>query len=262
MMYSLKLPELTSLQQQQLAFAACIRDPINSPAIHDVAADRMALYRELFYNNILDTLSSAFPVLHQVLEEKHWQQLCQQFFARHHSSTPCLSRLSGEFVDYLQGNQINNPGWLIELAQWEWAELDLFLAADADLSLITGDDVINEIPVLSPLIRLHHFDYPVHRICKDFIPEIPDQQKNSLLAWRKADDSTGFMQVNALSADLLTRLQSNQQHTGQQLLAMMTEAHREFEPAMIMQGGSEILHAFHDANIVLGSRTLFNKDKN
>ena len=259
-MHSIKSPEPIELQQQQLAFAAYIRDPQNSPPIRDVAEDRMTLYQDLFYNNIDDTLSSAFPILKQVLDNDYWQQLCQQFFANHHSSTPYLSRLPGEFVNYLIDNKIQNPPWLIDLAQWEWAELDLFLAADADCSLITGNDVINDIPVLSPLVRLHEFDYPVHRISAEFLPDTADQQKNYLLAWRKADDSIGFMQANAMSVELLKRLQNNKNHTGQQLLAMIAATHTEHETAIVMQGGSEILQSFYDNNIVLGTRSRKQKD--
>ena len=261
-MPSIKSPESIELQQQQLAFAACIRDPKNSAPVSGVAEQRMDLYRDLFYNNILETLSSAFPVIQQVLNENIWQQLCQQFFATYHSQTPYLSRLPGEFIHYLQDNNIDEPAWLIELAQWEWAELDLFLAEDADLSLVTGNDVINEIPVLSPLVRFHIFDYPVHRISREFMPEAADEQKNILLAWRNADDDIGFMQANALSVDLLQRLEKNNRHTGQQLLAMMADKHTAFEPAIIMQGGSELLQSFYDKHIVLGTRTEKQKDKN
>jgi len=41
-----------SFQQHQAAFAAYIRNPENSPLPVGVKPERMAMYRELFFNNI------------------------------------------------------------------------------------------------------------------------------------------------------------------------------------------------------------------
>ena len=56
--------------QRQYAFVARIRDPQHAPAPDDVAPKRMAAYEELFYNNINEGLSNAFPVLRKLHDDE------------------------------------------------------------------------------------------------------------------------------------------------------------------------------------------------
>ena len=55
-----KRPEF---QEKQFAFAAHIRDPKHVPAPDDIEDRRMAVYRDLFFNNLKSLLSNMFPVL-------------------------------------------------------------------------------------------------------------------------------------------------------------------------------------------------------
>ncbi len=55
--------QLPEFQQKQYAFAAHIRDPENNPAPDGVEDRRMAIYRELFFNNLHNLLGSTFPVI-------------------------------------------------------------------------------------------------------------------------------------------------------------------------------------------------------
>ncbi len=238
------------LQQQQLAFAAYIRDPQKHHAIEGLEEERMAVYRDLFFNNIQETLASAFPVLHKVLDAELWQILCEQFFADFQCHTPYLSRLPYEFVTYLKQSQVNDPPWLIELAQWEWTELELFLAPDADVVSDITDDVMHGVPMLSSLARVQNFRYPVQNISVDYVPTAPAEQTVHLLAWRKPDDDIGFMQLNALSAHLLELIRDNRTNTVHELLTMIAAEHMEFSSDVIMQGGLDALQSFINNTVV------------
>jgi len=252
-MHNLNSHKADELRQQQMAFAACIRDPQNKPDVTGVPHDRMALYRDLFYNNIYETLCGAFPTLCSILEAERWQTLCQQFFAEYRCSTPYLSRVPLEFIHFLQRHNENTPPWLLELAQWQWTELDLFLAPDPCHIDIISDDVIHGIPILSPLVRLHRFTFPVHQLNPESILDNADGQTCFLLAWRDRDDNIGQMQINELSADLLALLQDNQQYTGLDLLEQIAATSCDIDPELIVQGGAEILQAFLNKNILLGA---------
>lgn len=248
-----------SLQTQQLAFTAWLRDPKNSPAMADVASQRMQIYRELFLNNIENTLSNAFPMLHQVLPVGFWQALCEDFFANHQCQTPQLSHLPAEFIAWLkQQTHINKPDWLIELAEWEWSELELFLAEDIDTMAPLDDDPLRGVPVVTPLLRLHQCRCPVHQIGPQFIPDAPSDHSWYLLAWRKPDHSIGFMQLTPLTAQILRMMQNNQQqknsYTGYQLLEHIASQQDKHSPQSIIQGGRDCLNHFYNNRIVIGSR--------
>ena len=104
---------------KQAEFAAYIRDPQHNPAPADVAPERMAMYRELFFNNIDSFLATSFPVLRSLFSEQHWQALASDFFARHRCHTPYFSEIDEEFLDYLQQCQtVSDYPFLWELAHY------------------------------------------------------------------------------------------------------------------------------------------------
>ncbi len=248
-----------SLQTQQLALTAWLRDPQNNPALDDVASERMQIYRELFFNNIENTLAKAFPVLHQVLPATDWQTLCEDFFAMHQCHTPHLSHLPAEFIAFAKTQtHIAIPDWFIELAEWEWSELELFLAQDIDTTDPVGGDPLQGVPLVSPLLRLHQCHYPVHQIGKQFIPDAPSEQIWYLLAWRKPDHSIGFMQLTQLTALILEMMQLNQQqktgYTGYQLLQQIAQQQDQHPESSIIRGGSDCLSHFYKNHIIIGSQ--------
>lgn len=254
-----------SLQTQQRALTAWLRDPQNNPALADVDNQRMQIYRELFFNNIENTLSNAFPILHQVLPSTDWQTLCEYFFALHQCHTPHLSHLPAEFIAFLkQQTQVTSMGWLVELAEWEWSELELFLAQDIDTIVIDGDPLWG-IPVVSPLLRLHQCSYPVHQIGTQFISDAPSEQPWYLLAWRRPDHSISFMQLTQLTALILEMMQLNQQqktgYTGYQLLQQIAQQQNQHSEHSIIQGGSDCLNHFYKNHIIIGSQPTADQER-
>jgi len=78
----LKADRRVDFKSKQDEFAAYIRDPQNNPVPADVKEQRMAMYRELFFNNIEGFLSGNFPVLRQILNDQQWFALAQDFFRK------------------------------------------------------------------------------------------------------------------------------------------------------------------------------------
>lgn len=125
------MAETGDFQATQFAFAAHIRDPVHQPAPADVEDRRMAIYRELFFNNISSFLAGTLPVLHQLLPEAQWQEMMRDFLVRHRCHSPYFLDIPREFLTYLEhsrGTQPGDPPFLYELAHYEWAELALSVA--------------------------------------------------------------------------------------------------------------------------------------
>ena len=56
----------------QYAFAKHIRDPENNPPPTDAEDRRLAIYRELFFNNLRNLISQTFPVLKKLHSKEKW----------------------------------------------------------------------------------------------------------------------------------------------------------------------------------------------
>ena len=74
--------ERLSLSEQQYRFAAHIRDPANNPAPDGIEDRRLAIYRELFFNNVSKFLASTFRVIRKILGEEAWIRLMRDYFAK------------------------------------------------------------------------------------------------------------------------------------------------------------------------------------
>ncbi len=132
----------------------------------------MGIYRDLFFNNITGFLSTNFPVLKSLYDEKPWQELCRDFYTEFRCHTPLFPEIPREFLRYLQDcrqDHQDDPPFILELAHYEWVELALSLD-EAELDGIEANpdgDLLNGIPVLSPLAWPLSYQYPVHRIRAD-----------------------------------------------------------------------------------------------
>jgi len=252
------MAERSSLHQQQQAFAAHIRDPENQPAPEGIEDRRMAVYRELFFNNVAGFISSGFPVLKQLYTEEAWERMARDFFVRHRCHTPLFLEISREFLDYLQNErepQPEDPPFLQELAHYEWVEL----ALTVDDTVIAHDqinpegDLMAECPVISPLAWPLSYTYPVHRISPDFQPETPEAP-TYLVVYRNDSDEVGFMELNPVTARLLQLISEQADATGRQLMEQIATELNHPDPEVVLQGGLEAMQTLLQAGVILGTR--------
>ncbi len=242
---------------RQIAFANHIRNPEQQPGPGDVEKRRMAIYRELFFNNLEGFLTDSFPVLRSILPQAHWQTMTRDFFAHHACCTPLFTRLAEEFIDYLEHERkpvAEDPPFLLELAHYEWVEMALTLS-DADAKLPPVDaqgDLLNGHPVISPLVWRLSYAYPVHRIGPDFVPKAPTETPNHLVVYRNRQDQVGFLQINPVSHALLEVLDTSPSITGAAALDMILNALNHPAPNQVRLAGIELLEDLRQRDILLG----------
>ena len=222
------MAELPDFQKKQFAFAAHIRDPENVPAPQGVEDRRMAIYRDLFFNNLRNLLGNMFPVLKKLHTADHFENFIRQFMQRHRAETPYFLQLPEEFLGFLQDEyklRDDDYPFLIELAHYEYAELALSISEDAnDLTGVDADgDLLINVPIKSELAWLYAYQYPVHQISTDYIPDKAAEQPVFLAVYRGDNDKVGFLELNAMSAKLLEAIEQNQsRQSGEQLLRSPT----------------------------------------
>lgn len=239
------------LKQQE--FAAYIRNPLQSPAPTDVKPERMAMYRELFFNNIESFLSSGFPVLRKILNDAQWLELTNDFFAHHQNQTPYFSEIAEEFLDYLQ-NERHNPNdypFLLELAHYEWVEMALSISP-AQLPPFTEyiDNFLQQKLIISPLAWPLAYHYPVQQISPDFLPTEPPAQPTYLIVYRNWDDEVRFIQITALIFRLLQIIAEEPTLTVKSCLKQLAVEANHPHPEVIKEGGLQTLQELFNKSIV------------
>lgn len=251
------MAEQPAFLRAQIEFAAHIRDPEHCQRPADVEDRRMAIYRDLFYNNVEGFVSSGFPVLRSLYEDRAWQRLVRSFFVHHRCKTPYFLEIAQEFLHYLEHEHPKDPAdppFLVELAHYEWVELALQIedeAVDPD-GVDPQGDLLNGIPVLSSLAWVLSYRFPVHRISPDFCPCEPPAAPTHLLVLRDRSDHVRFHEINAVTARLLTLLGEDSSKSGRELLLQIAAELQHSKPDSVVVNGLQILEDLRRQGVVLG----------
>lgn len=199
-----------SLREAQMQMASHLRHPAKHPAPAGVEERRLKIYRDLIYNNIENFISSGFPVLRSLYTSEQWEELVRGFMDSHRCHTPLFPEISQEFLHYLMREHRArdcDPPFLLELAHYEWVELALDVAVEELPSSPADPDPGNHILYLSPLAWVLAYQFPVHRVGREFQPDAA--LPTWLAVYRDCGDAVRFLQLTAASARLLELLRDN-----------------------------------------------------
>jgi len=246
-------------KQTQYDFAAHIRDPQKMPGPKGVEDRRMAIYRDLFYNNVEGFVSSAFPVLRTLYNDEDWHSLIRDYFSHHQAHTPHFPEMAQEFIDYLQNEfeaRESDPPFILELAHYEGMETAAMLSQDNvdDVAFNASGDLLDEAVVISPLVWVLSYEWPVHAISTEQQPREKPAQPTWIVIYRDQRDEVGFMQINPVTARLIQLLDNEETSmTGRQAFEQVALELNHPQPTVIIEGGLDTLRQLRKKDIVLGT---------
>ncbi|WP_299586768.1 putative DNA-binding domain-containing protein [uncultured Microbulbifer sp.] len=244
-------------QGLQRDFVAHLRAPEHIAAPRDIEDRRVAIYRDLIYNNIESFIASGFPVLRSLYSDEYWHAMVRDFVQSHSAKSPYFLQISEEFLTYLQherGHRKGDPPFLLELAHYEWVELALDVSTEEiPTGLDRQGDLLTSVPVVSPLVWSLSYSYSVHRIGPDFQPQEPAESPTFLLVYRGLDEEVNFMEINAVTARLL-QLASEGESTGEQLLGQIATELPQVDRETLYGFGGELLKKLLDKGVIAGLR--------
>jgi uncharacterized protein len=253
------MAERPDFQARQYAFAAHIRDPENVAVPRGIDERRMAVYRQLFFNNLRNLLGNMFPVLRKLHDDARWGKLIRGFMRSHRARTPYFLQLPREFLDYLE-NEHEHDGdypFLVELGRYEYAELEVSIEPKADdpTTFSPDGDLIAGAPLLTVASRVEAWRWPVHRISASYIPELPLDLPVFLAVFRGQDDRVRFLELNPVTAELVRRIGDNTAgRSGLELLSRLAADSGYSDMSEFLTHGRTILEELRGAGLVIGTR--------
>ena len=245
-------------KKHQYEFTAHIRDPEKNAKPEGIEDRRMAIYRELFYNNVEGFISSGFPVIREIYNDENWHRMVRDFFANHESHSPYFLEISQEFIDYLQNErqaQDEDPAGLVELAHYEWVEMALHVSDETiDMDNIDANgDLLKQRPIFSPLAWPLAYQFPVHTMGPDNLPDKAPEQATTLVIYRNRNDEVRFLEINPVTARLIALLQDNENYNGRDAIEHIAEEMNHPNPEVVAQGGLTALQELQQYGIILGT---------
>lgn len=244
---------------RQRALAEHIRDPAHAPAPEGIEPRRLEIYRDLFFNNVQSLLAGNFPVIRRILDDATWTGLLRDFYRDHPARTPLFTELPREFLHYLDTRAEHgrsDPAWLRELAHYEWVELALQLheTTPAGVAHDPDGDLLSGRPKLSPLAWPLAYQWPVHQLGPEYLPDQPPAQPTLLLVLRRADGKVDFQALSPLTYRLLERLETFPELTGRAQLEALAEEASAPDPAAFVGEGATMLSQLRDDGVLIGTQ--------
>jgi hypothetical protein len=98
------------------------------------AVERLDVYANMYFFRILDVLRADYPKLAATLGDDAFHDLATDYLQAHPSRHPSLRHVGAALPGFVAGHAIaTQRPWVAELAALEWARVDVFDRADADL---------------------------------------------------------------------------------------------------------------------------------
>jgi hypothetical protein len=246
--------ELAKFKQVQHAFANHIKSPAQAACPDDVDDRHMAIYRDLFFNNIMGFLSGGFPVLAEIIGEERWQGIGRKFFSSHYNKTPYFLEISREFLSFLEHEYTpaaEDPIYLLELAHYEW--LELYVDVEPENITVPFDsdgDVLAKVPVLSPVVEGFLYQFPVHQISAE--NSSPEPKSSALIVYRGRADEVGFAETNPFTLQLLPLLKEGGR-TGVEIVNLLLQQKGLQGQKIAYDGGIQTLEKWQALGIIWGA---------
>lgn len=248
------MPE--TLRQQQFTLARHLRDPSVHAPPPGIEDRRLRVYRELFFNSIESLLSTGFPVARDTLGDAAWKALVRRFYAQHVSRTPLFPQIAGELVAWLDAHidEAGIPSWLPDLAHYEWIEQVLFVSDAQPPAFDPHGDLLDGVPLLSPLAMPLAYRWAVTEIGPNHVPTALPESPTTLLVHRDAQHQVRFARIAPLVYELLVSLRTSAR-TGREHLAALA-ADIGADAGELQAYGIDLLEQLRTQRIVLGTTTV------
>ena len=243
---------MLDFQRYQAQFTAYIRNPALNRKPPNVNANRLAVYKNSVFNNILESVSVCFPVCQIVIGKRAWQNLMCDFVANYASASPIFREIPQQFLLFLAPIE-KLPAYAKQIAHYEWVELAIGMQQTEAIPVSDLTDLLNEKPALAAASKLLAYDYPVHQISKQFKPK--KTQPTNFLVFRNAENHVKFIELNAMTYRLLQLIEENKM-TGRQALTLLAKEVNHADVAAITQFGLEILMDLSHQKAIIGSQKL------
>jgi uncharacterized protein len=243
-----------AFQAYQAAFTAHLRQPSLHAKPAGVDAKRMRVYREIVFNNFEASVSACFPVLRDILGPRRFSKLVRQCFFSQQFNSPLFKDIPGHFVTFLRAQIVADlPAYTAQLAHYEWIELLLGQQVDSATPdsvvehFTQGQALLHRVVQLCGVYQLLHYDYAVHLLSKkqNTVETIP----TFLLVYRTPAFKVCFIQLNAITYQLLQQLQT-QTATSHQHLLQLAQTIPHLPTEAVIEFGLETLLSLHQQQAI------------
>jgi len=211
--------------EQQSLLAKYTRDGIE-PEMIGVTEGRLHHYRRLVFNVIRESLSSTYLLTVNLLTQKEWSVVCQEFFESHDCVHPQVWRMPEELIAYIAEHRQDlheRYPQLEDLLQLEWLEAEYYMMKDRNFPEGSSKDPIAAPWNLNPESEIASFAYPVHIKNARFISPTDKGNYYCLIFRQRTSGKVKFMNLSPFLAWLIATLKADESISPQELFPVIAK---------------------------------------
>jgi len=242
---------LNATHQYQNDLAKFCRTGIYTP-IPGVKEKNIGRYRNLIYNIVDDSLQSAYPLTHNLLEKEEWDNMVNTFFSSHRCQSPLVWKMPKELLEYMQESNhqlLHKYEFLSDLLQLEWYEVEIYMMEDKEVPTFTKEGIMSQdAMVLNPELSILSLAYPVHLKNASTIEEADKGQYFVCLHRESETSKVLFTDIKYPHIELIEKL-SNEMTGFDDLLEIFQKYGTKEEATNAL---SQFLKSALKSNLILG----------
>jgi hypothetical protein len=201
--------EASTVAQQRLLAGYCRNG--NLVPIDGAKPSRLETYRRLVFSGIRDALVQSYPLTQALLTEHEWANLVHDFFEQHKCVEPQIWKMPFELIAFVkekQGDLQTKYPQLIDLLEFEWLEIALYMMPDIPYPMQRSGNPNLSQWIFNPEHRFMRLDFPVHLLNASRITA-KDKGVYNVLAYRhQQTGAVHFINLNLELAEALLYLSS------------------------------------------------------
>ncbi len=209
-------------------------------------------YRKLIFSIVEESLESAYPLTHNLLDEEEWNDLAHNFFSSNRCQSPLLWQMPKDLLLFMQESQdplLEKYPLLADLLLLEWYEVELFMMEDRKVEAYHKKGTLStDNLVINPEIAILPLSYPVHLKNAQQITEEDKGQYFVSLHREPESGKVRFTDIKYPHVELIEKLSNNQSNFSS--LLKIFQKYASEEEAIIAL--SQFLKASLESQLILG----------
>lgn len=203
-------------RQEREAFLEGDESKINADIAGQIDKSGVELYASLLNYGHQDVISSIFPFCAKLLH-KHWEEIVDDYLEEYPPNHYNLNRSAERFPEYLDRHQPKLKKrfpYIVELADYEWLELELLekdaIPPQSELeTLESPEQFADYAPIVNPALALRRYNYSIMKIAEEIEsscqkPRNSSRMPTNIVVYRDpCGNRSRFLEVGSVAASII-----------------------------------------------------------
>jgi hypothetical protein len=241
---------------------------VNADIAGQIDKTGVELYASLLNYGHQDVIGSIFPFCAKLLH-KHWEEIVDDYLEKYPPNHFNLNRSAQRFSEYLDKHQPRLKKrfpYIVELADYEWLELELLekdvISPPSELETLESPEQFTAFaPIVNPALALRRYNYSIMKIAEEIQnscqkPRNSSRMPTNVVVYRDpCGNRSRFLEVGSVAASIIEMaLADNAAYS--ELISFAVSMNPNHDPQSTVIEFLAMVENLQENHLFLGNRKL------